>query len=170
MQTMTLTQTCVMAILQAIAVVIFIFIVVPLTTFAERKVLGYLQDRLGATRIAGSRNGLTGWLNRGMWKMGKVPMLSILRGQGEKEREQVGRFVRVFAVENGASILVLDEPTAALDVRAEAAAADQDQPLAVVGVLVDELHGHAATEGVPDDGRLRDAQLVERLDVSALRK
>ena len=64
MQTMTLTQTCVMAILQAIAVVIFIFIVVPLTTFAERKVLGYLQDRLGATRIAGSRNGLTGALNR----------------------------------------------------------------------------------------------------------
>ena len=80
MQTMTLTQTCVMAILQAVAVVIFIFIVVPLTTFAERKVLGYLQDRLGATRIAGSRNGLTGFLNRGMWRMGKVPMLSILRG------------------------------------------------------------------------------------------
>ena len=80
MQTMTLTQTCVMAILQALAVVIFIFIVVPLTTFAERKVLGYLQDRLGATRIAGSRNGLTGYLNRGMWGMGKVPMLSILRG------------------------------------------------------------------------------------------
>jgi NADH-quinone oxidoreductase subunit H len=76
MQNMTLLQTCVMAILQAIAVVIFIFIVVPLTTFAERKVLGYLQDRLGATRIAGSRNGLTGYLNRGMWKMGKVPMLS----------------------------------------------------------------------------------------------
>ena len=80
MQTMTLTQTCVMAILQAIAVVVFIFIVVPLTTFAERKVLGYLQDRLGATRIAGSRNGLTGFLNRGMWSLGKVPMLSILRG------------------------------------------------------------------------------------------
>ena len=54
MQNLTLSQTCVMAILQALAVVIFIFIVVPLTTFAERKVLGYLQDRLGATRIAGS--------------------------------------------------------------------------------------------------------------------
>ena len=80
MQTLTLTQTCAMAILQAVAVVIFIFIVVPLTTFAERKVLGYLQDRLGATRIAGSRNGLTGALNRGMWRLGKVPMLSILRG------------------------------------------------------------------------------------------
>ena len=80
MQTLTLLQTCVMAILQAVAVVIFIFIVVPLTTFAERKVIGYVQDRLGATRIAGSRNGLTGYLNRGMWRMGKVPMLSILRG------------------------------------------------------------------------------------------
>jgi len=80
MQTMTLTQTCAMAILQAVAVVIFIFIVVPLTTFAERKVLGYLQDRLGATRIAGGHTGLTGWLNRGMWRMGKVPFLSIVRG------------------------------------------------------------------------------------------
>ena len=36
MQIPTLTQTCVMAILQAVAVVIFFFIVVPLTTFAER--------------------------------------------------------------------------------------------------------------------------------------
>jgi NADH-quinone oxidoreductase subunit H len=80
MQTLTLTQTCAMAILQAVAVVIFIFIVVPLTTFAERKVLGYLQDRLGATRIAGGHVGLTGMLNRGMWRMGKVPMLSMLRG------------------------------------------------------------------------------------------
>ena len=80
MPTMTLSQTCVMAILQAIAVVIFIFIVVPLTTFAERKVLGYVQDRLGATRIAGHLCGLTGWLNRGMWRMGKVPFFSIVRG------------------------------------------------------------------------------------------
>ncbi len=78
--TMTLSQACVMAIFQAIAVIIFIFIVVPLTTFAERKVLGYLQDRLGATRIAGHRIGLTGWLNRGMWRMGRLPFLSILRG------------------------------------------------------------------------------------------
>ena len=80
MQNITLLQTIVMAILQSIAVVIFIFIVVPLTTFAERKVLGYLQDRLGATRIAGSQNGLTGFLNRSMWKMGKIPMISIVRG------------------------------------------------------------------------------------------
>jgi len=77
---LTLLQTSVMAVLQAVAVVIFVFVLVPLTTFAERKVLGYLQDRLGATRIAGSRNGLTGFLNRGMWRMGKVPFLSILRG------------------------------------------------------------------------------------------
>jgi NADH-quinone oxidoreductase subunit H len=80
MQNMTLSQTIVMAIFQSIAVVIFIFILVPLTTFAERKILGYLQDRLGATRIAGSRNGLTGFINRYMWKMGKIPMLSIMRG------------------------------------------------------------------------------------------
>ena len=80
MQNMTLSQTIVMAILQSVAVVIFVFIVVPLTTFAERKVLGYIQDRLGATRIAGSRNGLTGFINRYMWKMGKIPMLSIVRG------------------------------------------------------------------------------------------
>ena len=79
-QPLSLLQTCVMAVFQAIAVDIFIFIVVPLTTFAERKVLGYLQDRLGATRIAGHRIGLTGWLNRGMWRMGKLPFLSILRG------------------------------------------------------------------------------------------
>jgi len=69
-----------MAIFQAIAVVIFIFVVVPLTTFAERKVLGYCQDRLGATRIAGHRIGLTGWLNRNMWRMGKLPFVSIVRG------------------------------------------------------------------------------------------
>lgn len=80
MQDMTLSQIVAMAILQSVAVVIFIFIVVPLTTFAERKILGYLQDRLGATRIAGSRNGLTGFINRYMWKMGKIPMLSIVRG------------------------------------------------------------------------------------------
>jgi NADH-quinone oxidoreductase subunit H len=80
MQNLTLTQTCVMAILQTIVVLVFIFVLVPLTTFAERKVIGYIQDRLGATRIAGHRIGLTGALNRGMWKLGKVPFLSILRG------------------------------------------------------------------------------------------
>lgn len=76
----TLTQLAVMAVLQGLAIVIFVFIVVPLTTFAERKVLGYIQQRLGATRLAGSLTGLTGMLNRGMWKMGKLPFLSIFRG------------------------------------------------------------------------------------------
>jgi NADH-quinone oxidoreductase subunit H len=78
--TPTLLQTCVMAILQAIAVVVFIFIVVPMTIYAERKVLGHVQDRLGATRIAGHRVGLTGWINRTMWGLGKVPLLAYFRG------------------------------------------------------------------------------------------
>jgi NADH-quinone oxidoreductase subunit H len=77
---MTLLQTLVMALLQGLVVFIFVFTLVPLTTFAERKVLGYLQQRLGATRIAGGLHGLTGGLNRGMWAMGKLPFLSILRG------------------------------------------------------------------------------------------
>lgn len=80
MYNMTLSQTIVMAIVQSIAIIIFIFILVPLTTFAERKILGYLQDRLGATRIAGSKNGITGYLNKKMWQLGKIPVLSILRG------------------------------------------------------------------------------------------
>ena len=77
---LSLLQTCVMAVIQALCVVLFIFIIVPLTIYAERKVLGHAQDRLGATRIAGHRVGLTGWLNRGMWRMGKVPFLSYWRG------------------------------------------------------------------------------------------
>lgn len=77
---MTLTQTLLIAALQCIAVTAFVFVLVPLTTFAERKVLGYLQVRLGATRIASGLHGLTGGLNRGMWAMGKVPVLSFLRG------------------------------------------------------------------------------------------
>jgi len=80
MPTPTLIQTLLIALLQSILVVIFIFVVVPLTVFAERKVLGYLQQRLGATRIAGSLNGLTGYLNRNMWRLGKVPILSYWRG------------------------------------------------------------------------------------------
>ena len=54
MPTPTLTQSLIIALLQAILVVVFIFVVVPLTLYAERKVLGYLQLRLGATRVAGS--------------------------------------------------------------------------------------------------------------------
>lgn len=80
MPTPTLIQTILMAILQIIAVVVFVFVVVPLTTFAERKVLGYIQQRLGATRIASSLNGFTGALNRGMWSLGKMPILSFFRG------------------------------------------------------------------------------------------
>lgn len=80
MPTPTLTQSLLIALIQAILVVIFIFVVVPLTIFAERKVLGHIQDRLGSTRIAGHLTGLTGWMNRGMWKMGKVPVLSYWRG------------------------------------------------------------------------------------------
>lgn len=76
----TLLQTCVMAILQSVAAVLFVFVIVPLTIYAERKVLGHAQDRLGATRIAGHRVGLTGFLNRNMWRLGKVPVLSYWRG------------------------------------------------------------------------------------------
>ena len=77
---MTLTQTMIMGLLQIILVLAVIFIIVPLTTFAERKVIGYIQVRLGATRLAGGHVGITGPMNRVMWSMGKVPMLSILRG------------------------------------------------------------------------------------------
>jgi NADH-quinone oxidoreductase subunit H len=77
---MTLLQTLVMAVLQGLAVFVFVFTLVPLTTFAERKVLGYMQQRLGATRIARGLHGFTGGLNRGMWTLGKVPFFSILRG------------------------------------------------------------------------------------------
>jgi NADH-quinone oxidoreductase subunit H len=77
---MTLLQTLVLALLQGVVVFIFVFTLVPLTTFAERKVLGYMQQRLGATRIASGLHGFTGGLNRGMWALGKVPFFSILRG------------------------------------------------------------------------------------------
>ncbi len=77
---MTMSQLLVMAVLQSLAALVFIFIVVPLTVFAERKVLGYLQQRLGATRVAGRLVGLTGGLNRGMWGLGRVPVLSYFRG------------------------------------------------------------------------------------------
>jgi NADH-quinone oxidoreductase subunit H len=77
---MTLTQTLVMGLLQIVVVLIAVFIMVPLLTFAERKVIGYIQVRLGATRLAGGHVGITGPMNRIMWSMGKVPVLSILRG------------------------------------------------------------------------------------------
>jgi len=80
MPTISMTQSIIISLVQCILVVVFIFVVVPLTVFAERKVLGYLQQRLGSTRIAGHLGGLTGLLNRGMWKLGKVPVLSYWRG------------------------------------------------------------------------------------------
>ena len=77
---MTLTQTLVMALIQIIAILAFIFVLVPMLTFAERKVIGYVQVRLGATRIAGGRRGLTGAVNKIMWWMGHFPVLSFFRG------------------------------------------------------------------------------------------
>ena len=80
MPPMTLLQTIAMGLIQIVAVLIVVFIMVPLLTFAERKVIGYAQVRLGATRTAGGRKGFTASLNRGMWAMGKVPVLSFFRG------------------------------------------------------------------------------------------
>ena len=48
-------------------------------------------------------------------------------------------------------------------VRPQPAAADQDQPFAVVGMLVDELHGHPTTERMAHHGRPRDAEFVEQV-------
>ena len=80
MPTPTLTQSLVITLIQILLVVIFVFVVVPLTVFAERKVLGYLQQRLGSTRIASGHVGLSGFLNKSMWSWGKVPVLSYWRG------------------------------------------------------------------------------------------
>jgi NADH-quinone oxidoreductase subunit H len=80
MPTPTLTQSIVITLIQCLLVVIFVFVVVPLTVFAERKVLGHIQMRLGSTRVASGHVGVTGWMNRGMWKWGKIPVLSYWRG------------------------------------------------------------------------------------------
>ncbi len=80
MPTPTLTQSIVITLIQCLLVVIFVFVVVPLTVFAERKVLGHLQQRLGSTRVASGHVGFSGWMNRSMWKMGRVPVLSYWRG------------------------------------------------------------------------------------------
>jgi len=72
----TLLQSLVIALIQVILVVILIFVIVPLTIFGGGKVLGHLQQRLGSTRIAGTLTGLSGFLNRWMWRMGKLPVLS----------------------------------------------------------------------------------------------
>jgi NADH-quinone oxidoreductase subunit H len=80
MPTMTLTQTLLMALLQIIAVIVLIFIIVPITIYMERKVLGYVQMRLGSTRIASGLTGFPGFVNRWMWKAGRLPFFSIWRG------------------------------------------------------------------------------------------
>ena len=77
---MTLTQTVVVALIQIVVLLAVIMAIVPLITFAERKVIGFVQVRLGATRVASGRVGLTGGLNKLMWGMGKVPVLSFFRG------------------------------------------------------------------------------------------
>ena len=55
------------------------------------------------------------------------------------------------------------QPQYQADIRTQAAAADQDQPLDVVGVLVDELHGDTTAERVADHGGLADAEFVEQI-------
>ncbi len=89
--TPTLTQYLVISLLQILLIISFVMALVPMLTFAERKVIAYVQVRLGATRIAGGLWGaqsgrthqsrtLTGGINGLMWYLGKVPVFSILRG------------------------------------------------------------------------------------------
>ena len=80
MPEMTLVQTLVITLIQVVMAIVFIFIIVPMTIFAERKVLGFVQQRLGSTRIAGKLNGVTGFSNRWMWGMGKYPIIHYFRG------------------------------------------------------------------------------------------
>jgi NADH-quinone oxidoreductase subunit H len=80
MQEMTMLQTLLIAFIQVVMVVTFVFVVVPLTIFAERKVVGFLQQRLGSTRIAGRLVGITAIQNRLMWYMGKFPLVHYFRG------------------------------------------------------------------------------------------
>ena len=79
---MTMTQMVVMALIQIVALITFIMMLVPMLTFAERKVIAYVQVRLGATRIAGGLWGaqrgrthksrtLTGGVNGLMWLLGR---------------------------------------------------------------------------------------------------
>jgi NADH-quinone oxidoreductase subunit H len=80
MPEMTPVQTLLIAIIQIVLVIIFVFVVVPLTIFAERKVLGFVQQRLGSTRVAGKLVGITGLQNRFMWGMGRFPIIHYFRG------------------------------------------------------------------------------------------
>ena len=51
--TPTLIQYLVISLLQIVLILGFVMTLVPLLTFAERKVIAYVQVRLGATRVAG---------------------------------------------------------------------------------------------------------------------
>ena len=88
---MTMTQMVLMALIQIVVLLGFVMTLVPLITFAERKVIAYVQVRLGATRTAGGLWGaqagrthksrtLTGGLNGLMWFLGRARVLSIFRG------------------------------------------------------------------------------------------
>jgi NADH-quinone oxidoreductase subunit H len=80
MPEMTLVQTLLITLIQVVLAIVFIFVIVPMTIFAERKVLGFVQQRLGSTRIAGKLNGITGFSNRWMWGMGRFPIIHYFRG------------------------------------------------------------------------------------------
>lgn len=80
MASLTVVQYFALAIIQITVLISIILLLVPLMTFAERKVIGYIQVRLGATRHAGGIRGVTAGLNKVMWAMGRVPLLSFFRG------------------------------------------------------------------------------------------
>ncbi len=58
-------------------------------------------------------------------------------------------------------------PQQPADLAAESAAADEHEPVDEFGMLVGELHRHAAAEGVPDDGDAADVEHGEEVAQSA---
>ncbi|MFZ9834802.1 MAG: complex I subunit 1/NuoH family protein [Holophagaceae bacterium] len=77
---MTPVQQVVMAVIQITVLISIILLIVPFMTFAERKVIGYIQVRLGATRQAGGIRGFAAGINKVSWAMGRIPILSFFRG------------------------------------------------------------------------------------------
>ena len=77
---MTPVQQVVMAVIQITVLISIILLIVPFMTFAERKVIGYIQVRLGATRQAGGIRGFAAGINKVSWAMGRIPVLSFFRG------------------------------------------------------------------------------------------
>ncbi|MFZ9186132.1 MAG: hypothetical protein ACO219_00920, partial [Holophagaceae bacterium] len=67
---MTPVQQVVMAVIQITVLISIILLIVPVMTFAERKVIGYIQVRLGATRQAGGIRGFAAGINKLSWAMG----------------------------------------------------------------------------------------------------